>query len=142
MFGNGRARSGIIVLPCGSGKSLVGVTAACTIKKKCIVICTSVYLLKAVSVEQWKVQFKLWANVDDAIISRFTSDSRDKTKLCQIAVTTYSMLAHTGKRSYDSEQIIKFIKETEWGLMLLDGIFKFNLRKRSILFLQSSLEES
>ena len=26
MFGNGRARSGIIVLPCGAGKSLVGAT--------------------------------------------------------------------------------------------------------------------
>jgi len=25
MFGNGRARSGIIVLPCGAGKSLAGV---------------------------------------------------------------------------------------------------------------------
>ena len=28
MFGNGRARSGIIVLPCGAGKTLVGITAA------------------------------------------------------------------------------------------------------------------
>jgi DNA excision repair protein ERCC-3 len=27
MFGNGRARSGIIVLPCGAGKSLVGAHA-------------------------------------------------------------------------------------------------------------------
>jgi DNA excision repair protein ERCC-3 len=34
MFGNGRARSGIIVLPCGAGKSLVGVTACCTVRKK------------------------------------------------------------------------------------------------------------
>ena len=33
MFGNGRARSGIIVLPCGAGKTLVGITAACTVKK-------------------------------------------------------------------------------------------------------------
>ncbi|KAG8898097.1 hypothetical protein FRC01_011027, partial [Tulasnella sp. 417] len=33
MFSNGRARSGIIVLPCGAGKTLVGITAACTIKK-------------------------------------------------------------------------------------------------------------
>ncbi|CAM9204005.1 unnamed protein product, partial [Choristocarpus tenellus] len=31
MFGNGRARSGIIVLPCGAGKTLTGVTAASTI---------------------------------------------------------------------------------------------------------------
>jgi len=29
MFGNGRARSGIIVLPCGAGKSLVGAWSAC-----------------------------------------------------------------------------------------------------------------
>jgi DNA excision repair protein ERCC-3 len=34
MFGNGRARSGIIVLPCGAGKTLTGVTAAQTIKSK------------------------------------------------------------------------------------------------------------
>ncbi|KAG8898120.1 hypothetical protein FRC01_011015 [Tulasnella sp. 417] len=41
MFSNGRARSGIIVLPCGAGKTLVGITAACTIKKSCLVLCTS-----------------------------------------------------------------------------------------------------
>lgn len=41
MFGNGRARSGIIVLPCGAGKTLVGITAACTIKKSTMVLCTS-----------------------------------------------------------------------------------------------------
>ena len=34
MFGNGRAGSGVIVLPCGAGKSLVGVTVCCTIRKK------------------------------------------------------------------------------------------------------------
>ncbi len=51
MFGNGRARSGVIVLPCGAGKSLVGVTACCTVRKRCLVLCNS-----AVSVEQWKTQ--------------------------------------------------------------------------------------
>ena len=41
MFSNGRARSGVIVLPCGAGKTLVGITAACTIKKRVMVLCTS-----------------------------------------------------------------------------------------------------
>ena len=41
MFVNVQARSGIIVLPCGAGKTLVGITAACTIKKSCLVLCTS-----------------------------------------------------------------------------------------------------
>jgi len=31
------------VLPCGAGKTLVGITACCTIKKPTIVLCTSTY---------------------------------------------------------------------------------------------------
>lgn len=59
MFGNGRARSGIIVLPCGAGKSLTGVTAASTIKKSIMVLC-----INNVSVKQWKEQFTMWTTVD------------------------------------------------------------------------------
>ena len=35
----------------GAGKTLVGVTAACTVRKRCLVLCTS-----AVAVEQWRSQ--------------------------------------------------------------------------------------
>ncbi len=41
MFGNGRARSGIIVLPCGAGKTLTGITAASTIRKNTLVFATT-----------------------------------------------------------------------------------------------------
>lgn len=42
------------MLPCGAGKTLTGVTAASTIKKSCLVLCTS-----GVSVLQWKYQFQV-----------------------------------------------------------------------------------
>jgi DNA excision repair protein ERCC-3 len=58
MFGNSRARSGVVVLPCGAGKSLVGVSAAARVKKSCLVLCTN-----AVSVDQWKHQFQLWTTL-------------------------------------------------------------------------------
>ncbi|CAF2952010.1 unnamed protein product [Rotaria sp. Silwood2] len=73
MFGNGRARSGLIVLPCGAGKSLVGVTSACTINKSCLVLCNS-----NVSVHQWKQQFKMWSTADDSKVRLFTSDDKEK----------------------------------------------------------------
>ena len=41
MFSNGRARSGIIVLPCGAGKTLTGIVAASYIKKSTLVLCNS-----------------------------------------------------------------------------------------------------
>ncbi|EGC39840.1 hypothetical protein DICPUDRAFT_96425 [Dictyostelium purpureum] len=118
MFGNGRARSGIIVLPCGAGKSLSGITAACTVKKSILVLCTS-----AVSVEQWKYQFKLWSNIEEKMISKFTSDNKEK--LCSLAgvtITTYTMVAFGGRRSADSLKIMNEITNREWGLVLLDEV--------------------
>ncbi|PWA89641.1 DNA repair helicase [Artemisia annua] len=118
MFGNGRARSGIIVLPCGAGKSLVGVSAACRIKKSCLCLATN-----AVSVDQWAYQFKLWSDIPDERICQFTSDSKEM--FCGnagVVVTTYNMLAFDGKRSQESEKIIEEIRNREWGLLLMDEV--------------------
>ncbi|ESO06330.1 hypothetical protein HELRODRAFT_155693 [Helobdella robusta] len=117
MFGNGRARSGVIVLPCGAGKTLVGVTAACTIKKRCMVLCTS-----AVAVEQWKSQFKLWSTADDSMVCRFTSDAKDRPMGCSIFISTYSMITYSSKRSYEAEKVMEWVNSVEWGLMLLDEV--------------------
>ncbi|XP_052095482.1 general transcription and DNA repair factor IIH helicase subunit XPB-like [Mytilus californianus] len=117
MFGNGRARSGVIVLPCGAGKTLVGVTAACTVRKRCLVLATS-----GVSVEQWRSQFKMWSTADDSIICRFTSDAKDKPIGCSICISTYSMLAHSMKRSWEAERVMEWMQSQEWGIMLLDEV--------------------
>uniref|UniRef100_A0A672T1I4 General transcription and DNA repair factor IIH helicase/translocase subunit XPB n=1 Tax=Sinocyclocheilus grahami TaxID=75366 RepID=A0A672T1I4_SINGR len=117
MFGNGRARSGVIVLPCGAGKSLVGVTAACTVRKRCLVLGNS-----SVSVEEWKAQFKMWSTIDDSQICCFTSDAKDKPIGCSVAISTYSMLGHTTKRSWEAERVMEWMKSQEWGLIILDEV--------------------
>ncbi|KAA3456518.1 DNA repair helicase XPB1-like protein [Gossypium australe] len=118
MFGNGRARSGIIVLPCGAGKSLVGVSAASRIKKSCLCLATN-----AVSVDQWAFQFKLWSTIRDENICRFTSDSKERFRgNAGVVVTTYNMVAFGGKRSEESEKIIEEIRNREWGLLLMDEV--------------------
>ena len=70
-----RARSGVIVLPCGAGKTLVGITAATTIRKSCIVLCTS-----SVSVMQWRQQFLQWSTIKESAISVFTADQKEKVR--------------------------------------------------------------
>ncbi|XP_038874425.1 general transcription and DNA repair factor IIH helicase subunit XPB1 [Benincasa hispida] len=118
MFGNGRARSGIIVLPCGAGKSLVGVSAASRIRKSCLCLATN-----AVSVDQWAFQFKLWSTIRDDQICRFTSDSKERFRgNAGVVVTTYNMVAFGGKRSEESEKIIEEIRNREWGLLLMDEV--------------------
>ncbi len=118
MFGNGRARSGIIVLPCGAGKTLTGVTAAQTIKKSVVVLCTN-----GVSVLQWKYQFKLWTNIPEERISCFTSDKKDPIHPdgC-LLITTYTMISYGGRRSAQSAEVMQAIQSREWGLMLMDEV--------------------
>jgi len=118
MFGNGRARSGIIVLPCGAGKTLVGITAACTIKKSVMVLCTS-----SVSVMQWRQQFLQWSNIKPESIAVFTADSKEKFKgAAGIVVSTYSMVANTRQRAHDAEKMMNFITSREWGFIILDEV--------------------
>mmetsp|Transcript_21969 Transcript_21969/g.39883 ORF Transcript_21969/g.39883 Transcript_21969/m.39883 type:complete len:762 (+) Transcript_21969:77-2362(+) len=118
MFGNGRARSGIIVLPCGAGKTLTGVTAAQTMKKSVVCLCTN-----AVSVLQWKFQFQLWTSIPEDRISIFTSDTKDviHPDAC-VLITTYTMISYGGKRSEKSKQVMDIITGREWGLLLMDEV--------------------
>ncbi|CAB3407115.1 unnamed protein product [Caenorhabditis bovis] len=123
MFGNSRARSGVIVLPCGAGKTLVGVTAVTTVNKRCLVLANS-----NVSVEQWRAQFKLWSTIQDKQLIRFTREARDppptgpdasKPVVC---ISTYSMVAYTGRRTFAAEEAMKFLESQEWGMLLLDEV--------------------
>jgi len=124
MFGNGRARSGIIVLPCGAGKTLVGIIAACTVRKSCLVLCTS-----AVSVEQWRQQFRLFSTIRDDQIVRFTSEHKERPVAMEgdlyapcVAVSTYTMVAYGGRRSYEARRMMELIQSREWGLLILDEV--------------------
>jgi len=122
MFSNNRARSGIIVLPCGAGKTLVGIMAATTIKRNTIILCNS-----SVSVAQWYRECNDWAITKQREnICKFTS--KDKSKLWDtkksagILITTYTMMAFQGTRSEQTAELLNNIKETEWGLMILDEV--------------------
>ncbi|KAF2728169.1 TFIIH basal transcription factor complex helicase-like protein XPB subunit [Polyplosphaeria fusca] len=118
MFSNSRARSGIIVLPCGAGKTLVGITAACGVKKSIMVLCTS-----AMSVVQWRNEFLKWSNIKPEDIAVFTSESKNLfPRGAGIIISTYTMITSTKNRSHDSAQVMKFIQDREWGLLIADEV--------------------
>lgn len=118
MFGGSRAKSGIIVLPCGAGKTLVGITACCTIRKSTIIFCDS-----NISVDQWVDQLKRYANIAPKDIYVFNSESKvnipDVKKPC-VLVTTYSI--NISGRSRIVQDAMKKIYEKEWGLMIMDEV--------------------
>lgn len=129
MFAKGRARSGIIVLPCGAGKTLTGVASACTIGKRTLILCTS-----HLAVEQWKAEFLRWANIDPKRIVRFSSKSKDiPTRSDSIVIATYTILSsafqriskgiqNLGSQATSTAKMANFVKERVWGLIVMDEV--------------------
>uniref|UniRef100_A0A6P6Y5Y4 General transcription and DNA repair factor IIH helicase/translocase subunit XPB n=1 Tax=Dermatophagoides pteronyssinus TaxID=6956 RepID=A0A6P6Y5Y4_DERPT len=118
IFHNGRARSGIVVLPCGAGKTLLGI-AACALIKKSTIILTS----NSVSVEQWRVSLLQFSTVDPAQIVVLTSDAKSRLPdgPC-IVCTTYTMISFSGQRSELAEEATNQIRARDWGLLIFDEV--------------------
>lgn len=53
------------MLPCGAGKTLVGIAAASRIRKSILCLVTN-----SVSVDQWRHQFTHWTNLQNNKVSR------------------------------------------------------------------------
>jgi DNA excision repair protein ERCC-3 len=122
IFSNGRARSGIIVLPCGAGKTCVGITAATTCHKRTLVLTTT-----SVAVDQWRRQFQLFTTIDPSDVLILTADKKQEVPddRAVVLVSTYSMFGSRGRQRNETsrtEQIFKSIEAVEWGMLIVDEV--------------------
>ena len=54
---------------------------------------------------------------------RFTSDQKEGlTGVSGVTITTYTMIAFSGKRSEESARVMDQIRNREWGLLLMDEV--------------------
>ncbi|CAO3646297.1 unnamed protein product [Mucor hiemalis] len=112
------ARSGIIVLPCGAGKTLTSILVASAIQKPVLVVCSTI-----IAAEQFSKEFL-----------RFTTLMASKTGMFAgakkwpfngpsgVLFTSYTMLVDSKNRTADSKKMTSFIEKTEWGLIILDEV--------------------
>ncbi|CAD2215948.1 Helicase conserved C-terminal domain/Type III restriction enzyme, res subunit/SNF2 family N-terminal domain/ERCC3/RAD25/XPB C-terminal helicase, putative [Angomonas deanei] len=79
----GVLNSGCLLLPCGAGKTLLGIMLICEVKKPTLVVCAG-----AVSVEQWKNQILEYASLDAPMTSSGASKAPSKTGASRISCLT------------------------------------------------------
>eukprot|EP01059_Diplonema_ambulator_P003932 TRINITY_DN13628_c0_g1_i2.p1 TRINITY_DN13628_c0_g1~~TRINITY_DN13628_c0_g1_i2.p1 ORF type:complete len:832 (+),score=260.85 TRINITY_DN13628_c0_g1_i2:32-2527(+) len=114
-----RLKSGVVALPCGAGKTMVGVLISAAIRAPCLVLCTS-----GIAVEQWVAQYGRWASLHtvDGRVARFTGKVKDKVdNKTQIVVTTYNMLLPR-KRGSEGGAAVKSLLSQHWGAVVLDEV--------------------
>ncbi|KAL8447061.1 hypothetical protein Emed_004649 [Eimeria media] len=89
-------------------------------EKSAVVLTTS-----AVAVEQWRKQFEEYTSVVPDRLLALTAEVKQQlwpVESAGILISTYTMLAFSGKRSAAAQQILNQIKEREWGLLIFDEV--------------------
>tara|TARA_B100001057_G_scaffold483523_2_gene560403 strand:- start:507 stop:2243 length:1737 start_codon:yes stop_codon:yes gene_type:complete len=112
-----KGKDGLIVAPCGIGKSSVILEAAMEAGTMVLILC-----YEAQGVHQIVKDLREHTILQPANICMYTGDSRGrpKSKFCYL-VSTYGMLAGSDtKRSDQSKSMRKFVKETVWDLVCCD----------------------
>jgi len=111
--GDVRGGSGVIVLPCGAGKTIVGISAMATLKKKTLVLTTS-----TTAVEQWKREILDKTDLADDMVATYTGDSKE---IAPVTVATYQIVTFRPKRDGEFPHFALFNSQ-DWGLIVYDEV--------------------
>lgn len=109
------AMSGIVSLPCGSGKTRIAIDQAL---KHAQVLFLS---YEMAGVEQIVSALKEHTTVDPFIISAFTGSSKHvPSEIACFLSTHYNMLTGECAKSDESKRILRWIKQNRWDLVVCD----------------------
>jgi DNA excision repair protein ERCC-3 len=118
--------SGIVVLPCGAGKTIVGLTTIAAIQRATLILTPN-----TVAVRQWIQEILDKTNLPPEMVAEYTGERKE---IAPITVTTYQMLTyrqHKGKNDekdenseFDPHQYPHFTLFTDydWGLIIYDEV--------------------
>lgn len=111
--GTERGGSGVIVLPCGSGKTIVGLSAIELVGQTTLVLTTSL-----TSVKQWRRELcdKTTLHPDD--IAEYTGEQKNTGP---VTLTTYQILTWRADREGDFPHLELF-RARPWGLIIYDEV--------------------
>lgn len=104
---------GTIVMPCGSGKTVVGMGIMARLQTKTLILCPNV-----VAVHQWINELISKTDIDSSLIGEY---SGEKKEIKPITICTYQVLTHRTSKS-DTFTHMKKIGKENWGLVLYDEV--------------------
>ncbi|NJJ38981.1 DNA repair helicase XPB [Paenibacillus apii] len=105
--------SGIAVLPCGSGKTIVGLAALEELKCETLVLTSN-----ATSVRQWTEELLKRTNLSPESVGEYTGERR---QVRPVTVATYQMLTHRTSKEGGFSHMGLF-NERNWGLIIYDEV--------------------
>lgn len=111
--GGATGGSGVIVLPCGAGKTMVGMGAMHKLQTSTLILCPNV-----VAVRQWITELLDKTTLKQDQVGEYTGD----TKVVRpVTAATYQILTHR-KSKEDEFEHFQIFDARNWGLIIYDEV--------------------
>lgn len=113
LMGDGRGGSGygVIVLPCGSGKTIIGMAIMERLKTRTLILTTNV-----AAVHQWIDELRDKMDIPPAMIGEYSGERKEKR---EVTVCTYQVLTWRENKSGPFPHL-DLLRDGGWGLIIYD----------------------
>jgi len=105
------AGSGVIVLPCGAGKTLVGLGAMAAVGARTLVLVTS-----TLAARQWRDELLARTTVEPAQVGEYSGARKE---IAPVTIATYQVLATRRRGVYPH---LALLGREDWGLVVYDEV--------------------
>ena len=111
--GSNRGGSGVIVLPCGAGKTIVGIACMEKVQSSALILTTSV-----TAVRQWIAELLDKTTLQEHQIGEYSGSLKD---VRPVTVSTYQIMTYRKKADADFVHLPLF-DQRNWGLIIYDEV--------------------
>ncbi|HEX8392468.1 MAG TPA: DNA repair helicase XPB, partial [Longimicrobium sp.] len=111
--GSERGGSGVVVLPCGAGKTVVGMECMSRVGSSTLVLTTSV-----TAVRQWIREVLDKTTLHEDQVGEYTGQAKD---VRPVTVATYQVLTHRDRKDAAFKHLELF-DSRDWGLIVYDEV--------------------
>ncbi|MNC22953.1 Type III restriction enzyme, res subunit [compost metagenome] len=109
----GSGGSGVVVLPCGAGKTIVGLAVLESLQCETLILTSN-----ATSVAQWREELLKRTGLDEESVGEYNGVKRE---VRPVTVATYQILTH--RRSKGGSFVhMNLFNERNWGLIIYDEV--------------------
>jgi len=111
--GSNRGGSGVIVLPCGAGKTIVGIGVMHKLQTHTLVLTTN-----TVALRQWKAELLEKTTLIEDQIGEYSGELKE---IKPVTLATYQILTH--RKTKDSPFLhFRLFEDGAWGLIIYDEV--------------------
>ncbi|MBI5850062.1 MAG: DEAD/DEAH box helicase [Planctomycetes bacterium] len=111
--GSARGGSGVVVLPCGAGKTVVGLAVLALARTRTLILTTN-----TVAVRQWRTELLDKTSLRPDEIGEYTGDRK---QVAPITIATYQILTWR-KSKADAFLHFGLLEQNDWGLIVYDEV--------------------